>query len=249
MATKFLIRGILCGIAAGLLVFIFAKIFGEPNIDGAIGFEEQLAHLSGGHDHEDEIVSRDIQSTWGLFTGVMLYSVALGGIFSLLSAYAWGRMGKLGARATSALLAGACFVVLYLAPFLKYPANPPSVGNPGTIQYRTAIYFGLIVISIAGMVAAINLARALAGRFSIWHAALLGGALYLVVIAVAYLVMPSISEVPEGFPGVLLWQFRTASLGMQIVLWTALGLLFGELTARAAEPARRRMAGPQLAKH
>src|SRR6185295_4507798 len=62
MARSFLIRGMLCGIAAGLLVFLFAKIFGEPNVDGAIGFEEHLAHLAGAaHEHEEEIVSRDVQ--------------------------------------------------------------------------------------------------------------------------------------------------------------------------------------------
>lgn len=130
MVRTFLIRGMLCGIAAGLLVFIFAKLFGEPSVDSAIGFEEQLAHLAGGHEHEEEIVSRDIQSSWGLFVGVMLYATALGGLFSLLNAYAWGRMGRLGARASAALLAGASFVAVCLVPFLKYPANPPSVGNP-----------------------------------------------------------------------------------------------------------------------
>src|SRR3569833_3886945 len=110
MVRRFLIRGMLCGIAAGLLVFILAKIFGEPNVDGAIGCEEQLAHLAGAaHEHEEEIVSRDVQSSWGLFVGIMVYAVALGGLFSLLFAYARGRMGKLGARSSAALLAGAAF--------------------------------------------------------------------------------------------------------------------------------------------
>ena len=48
---------------------------------------------------------------------------------------------------------------------------------------------------------------------------LIGGAAYLVVIAIAYAVMPSINEVPEGFPATLLWQFRTAAIGMQLLLW------------------------------
>src|SRR4051812_29502428 len=107
MARTFLIRGMICGIAAGLLVFLYARLFGEGPINGAVGVEEQLAHLAGAaHDHEEELVSRDLQSTWGLFTGVMLYAVALGGIFALLYAFAWGRMGRLGARASATVLAG-----------------------------------------------------------------------------------------------------------------------------------------------
>jgi len=234
MATKFLIRGILCGLAAGLLVFIFAKIFGEPNVDGAIGFEEQLAHLAGGaHEHEEEIVSRDVQTTWGLFVGVMVYATALGGLISLLYACARGRMGRLGARASAALLAGACFVAVYLVPFAKYPANPPSVGNPDTIGYRTQLYFGMIVIAIVAMVAAINLGRALVRRWGTWNAAIAGGVAFLVLAGIAYSLMPTINEVPDGFPAPLLWQFRTVAITMQLILWTSLGLLFGWLTERS----------------
>src|SRR3954468_3781178 len=115
MARTFLIRGMLCGLAAGLLSFVFARIFGEPNVDGAIGFEEQLAHLAGGaHEHEEEIVSRDVQATWGLLVGVLVYATALGGLFSLLYAICWGRMGRLSARASAAMLAGASFVAVYV---------------------------------------------------------------------------------------------------------------------------------------
>ena len=249
MARSFLIRGMLCGVVAGLLVFLFAKLFGEPNVDAAIGFEEQLAHLAGGaHEHEEEIVSRDVQASWGLLVGVMVYAVALGGLFALLFAFAWGRVGRLGARATSALLAGASFVAVYVVPFLKYPANPPSVGEPETIGYRTALYFGLVVIAIVAMVAALNLGRSLAARLGAWNAALAGGATFVVLLAIAYALLPAINEVPEAFPAALLWQFRTVAFALQLVLWTSLGLLFGELTQRsltaktAAAPGRHRAA-------
>lgn len=237
MARSFLIRGMLCGIVAGLLVFLFAKFFGEPNVDGAIAVEEQLARAAGEPEYP-EIVSRAVQASWGLFTGTMLFSIAMGGLFSLVSAVAWGRVGRLGPRASSALIAGAAFVTVYLVPFLKYPANPPSVGNPETIGYRTTLYFGMIVISIIGMVAAINLGRSLLGRFGIWHAALAAGAAYLAIIVIANVVMPSINEVPEAFPANLLWQFRLVALGMQVILWGVLGIMFGELTERRLSPAR-----------
>lgn len=237
MARTFLIRGMICGIIVGLLVFAYAKFFGEPSVDGAIGVEDMLAKAAG-ETEGPALVSRDLQSTWGLFTGVMAYSIGIGGIFSLLFAFAWGRVGRLGARATAALLAGASFVAVYLVPFFKYPANPPSVGNPDTIQYRTAIYFGMVLISVIGMVAALNLGRALLERMERWHAIVIAGAAYLAIVVVAYIAMPSINEVPGAFPATLLWSFRTVSLGMQLILWTALALLFGELTERSLRVAR-----------
>ena len=247
MATKFLIRGLLCGLAAGLLVFVFARIFGEPNVDAAIGFEEQLAHLVGAaHEHEEEIVGRDVQSSWGLFVGIMIYAVAIGGLFSLLFAYAWGRMGKLRARASAALLAGASFVAVYLVPFAKYPANPPSVGNPDTIGTRTALYFGMMVIAIVAMLAAVNLGRSLVARWGSWNASIGGGVVFLLLAGLGYYLMPTINEVPDGFPAPLLWQFRTVALAMQLILWTGLGLIFGYLTERSLSirpiPARARPA-------
>ena len=232
MARTFLIRGMLCGLAAGILVFLFARVFGEPNVDGAIGVEAAIAKAAGEMEMP-ELVSRDVQSTWGLLTGVMLYSVAIGGLFSLLFAYAWGRMGRLGPRGSATLLALACFVAMYFVPFLKYPANPPSVGNPDTIQIRTALYFGMMVISIAGLVAAVNLARGLMPRWGMWYAVLTGAAAYIVVVIIACAMMPPIDEVPTVFPASLLWSFRLSSLGMQLVLWAVIGLGFGELTARS----------------
>lgn len=233
MTRSFLIRGMLCGVIAGVLAFLYAHIFGEPNVDGAIGVEDAIARAAGEMEMP-ELVSRDIQSGLGLFTGVMVYSIALGGLFSLLYAFAWGRLGRLGPRGSAALLAIASFVAVYLVPFLKYPANPPSIGNPETIQIRTALYFGMIVISIVAMVAAINLGRAMMRRWGLWYGSLAGGVAYLVLILIACAVMPGIDEVPTAFPASLLWSFRLNALAIQVLLWTTLALAFGELTARSA---------------
>ena len=44
-------------------------------------------------------------------------------------------------------LTGIMFVVLFLIPTIKYPANPPAVGNPDTRYYRKSLYVGFIAIS------------------------------------------------------------------------------------------------------
>lgn len=258
MVRTLLIRGMLAGIVAGLLAFGFGRLVGEQHVDRAIAFESRMeaakaphAHgmgMSGMDMHREsaghheaagpELVSRSVQAGLGLFTGVVVYCTAFGGLFALVFAFANGRAADLGPRALSALLAGSGFVAVYLVPSLKYPANPPAVGEPDTIGYRTALYFILIAISIAAMVGAAVLRRRLVARHGGWSAALIAAAAYLVVIIAAQLVLPDVDEVPDEFPAVLLWQFRLAALGMQLVLWATIGLLFGALTERAA---RRRI--------
>jgi hypothetical protein len=51
----------------------------------------------------------------------------------------------------------------------------------------------------------------------------------MVGVAVA---LPDVNEVPEDFPATVLWQFRVASLGGQLIMWTTLGLLFGVAAER-----------------
>jgi predicted cobalt transporter CbtA len=81
--------------------------------------------------------------------------------------------------------------------------------------------------------------RRLLPRFGAWNAALIAGAGFLLVIAGGAALLPDLEEVPAGFPAVILWQFRIAALGVQLVLWAALGLLFGWLTERNKRAAFR----------
>lgn len=222
-----LVRGMLAGLAAGLLALVVAYLLGEPQVNSAIAFEE--AHS---HEHEMEVVSRGVQSTAGLATGVLVYGVALGGIAALAFCFALGRIGRFGARATAALLSGAALLAVYLVPFLKYPANPPSVGDPDTIGKRTALYFLMMLLGILLAVAATILGRRLAPKLGNWYAAVAAGAAFVVAIGLAYAFLPAINEVPHDFSATLLWQFRLSAIAIQLVLWTAFGLLFGHLAER-----------------
>ncbi|MGO4125617.1 CbtA family protein [Inquilinus sp. YAF38] len=244
MVGSLLLRGMLVGVLAGLLAFGFARIFGEPQVDRAIALEGTLGHShehgdhaaaapAGGEAEEPELVSRDTQAGLGLLTGAVVYGAAIGGLFALVFAFTYGRVGRLDPRATAALLALAAFVALVVVPSLKYPANPPAVGNPDTIGERTTLFFVMLAISVAALVLAVNLALGLARRRGGWSAGLIAGAVYIAIIAVAQVALPVVNEVPDGFPADLLWQFRIASLGMHAVLWTTIGLGFGVLAERS----------------
>ncbi len=227
MIRSLLIRGLLVGLLAGVIAFVVAKLMGESAIGHAIGFE--AAHE---HDGGAELVSRTVQNTIGLATGAIVFSVALGGLYSLAYACVQGRLGTLGARATALLVAVAGFAAVYLLPALKYPANPPAIGNPSTIGRRTALYFVMMLISLIVVISVGIASRQLAQRFGGWNATLiaLGGG--VLVIGLCYAFMPTVDEIPKGFPADILWRFRIASFAIQLAVWTTLGLVFGALTER-----------------
>ena len=68
---------------------------------------------------------------------------------------------------------------------------------------------------------------------------MIGGVAYLIAVAVAMLILPPVNEVPADFSPKTLWNFRLASLGIQAVLWTAFGLIFGMLAERHLSPPSR----------
>ncbi|HEX3836054.1 MAG TPA: CbtA family protein [Steroidobacteraceae bacterium] len=243
MVGRLVFRGFIVGIVAGLLAFGWAKTFGEPAVETAINFESAqdaaaaaAAVAAGKPAPPDEpvIFSRAVQGGIGLLTGMVVSGAALGCLFGVLFAFANGRLGRLGAAPTSALLALFGLVSVYVVPALKYPANPPSVGEPDTIKYRTGLYFLMMAVSIATTLVALRLQRTLRLRHGSWNASMLAAGIYLVVIAVVFALLPGINEVPANFPAVTLWNFRIASLGIQAVLWGSIGILFGYVGARAA---------------
>ncbi|MFI8992858.1 CbtA family protein [Streptomyces sp. NPDC053542] len=226
-----LVRGMIAGLAAGALALVMAYLLGEPEIDAAIAYEE--AHS---HEHGVELVSRTMQATSGLATGVLVYGVALGGIAALAFCVAWGRIGRFGPRATAALLSLGAFLAVYLIPFLKYPANPPAASDPDTLGRRTALYFLMIALSVLLAVGAVILGRRLAPRLGNWYATVAASAAFAFVVGLAYAFLPAVNEVPADFSATLMWKFRLAALAIQLTLWTTFGLLFGHLAERALMP-------------
>lgn len=227
-----LVRGMLAGFLAATLAIGFAYVVGEPQINNAIAFEDRL-HADSGTPPEPELVRRNMQSTAGLATGIGVLGVAFGGVFAVAFALGNGRLGTLGARGTALTVALVGFTAFYLVPFLKYPANPPSAGEADTIARRTVLYFGMLLISVVATTGAVILQRRLAAHGSNWNAAIIAGVAFLLIVTAALVLMPGINEVPAEFPAVVLWRFRVASLGMQLVLWVSMGLIFGGLSERA----------------
>jgi hypothetical protein len=192
--------------------------------------------------------------------------MAVGALVAVVCAVRWGRAGaahRPRPRVLALAVAGGGFLSVYLVPFLKYPANPPSIGHPDTIEVRTGLYLGMVICSVATLAGAVWLAGRLRSRFGGWNARVLAGAAFVVVVSVVMAVLPSLGHVGDnvasygdvptetplplrdpsgavvypGFPADVLYAFRLYSVGAQLVLWTVIGLLFGALAERLLTPA------------
>ncbi len=242
MTRDLLWRGMLAGILAALLATLFARAFAEPQVDLAIAFEASHSAPAAHHadhamampaaDEEPELVSRETQKGLGLATALLLYGAAVGGLFALVFAYGYGRIARIGPRSFALLLGTLAFVAIALIPALKYPATPPAVGQHETVGLRTLVYFGMIGASLVALISAARIRTALLQRFDAMDAMLGAAAAYVLLVALVAWALPMINEVPQDFPAVLLWKFRVASLGTQLVLWTSLSAGFGYMVQR-----------------
>lgn len=226
MISVYLRRGMAAGLLAGLLAGLFAFFVGEPYVDGAIRLEEAAG--GGG----EEVFGRATQKA-GLFLATGLFGVTVGGIFGLVYAYFRGRLASERDWYRSLSLAGALFTGVFLIPFAKYPANPPTVGDPATIGERTVSYFALVALSVLVILAAWVAARWLRGRgFGAPARQTAVGLGVLTAVTVLFALLPPAPD-PGGFPSGMLWGFRLSSLGTQAVFWAGLGAVFGILCERA----------------
>jgi predicted cobalt transporter CbtA len=239
VVSAYLRRGMVAGLLVGLLAGLFAFFVGEPILDQAIALEESAhvhAHEGKGHAHggggDEEIFSRPTQKV-GLFFATGLFGVTVGGVFGIVYAFFRERLDAGSDLKRSISLAGAIFAGAFLIPFLKYPANPPSVGDPSTIRERTAAYFTLVALSLMATLIAWISARSLEARgIRASRRRLTVGAGLVVVVGVLFLLLPAATSA-DGFPSGTLWAFRLSSLGTQLAFWAGLGLLFGVLCERA----------------
>ncbi len=165
MEKRLIARGLLAGAVGAVLAFLFGRVCAEPVIARAIAFEDgrtDALDAHGVHEHGAELFTRGVQANAGLGFGVLIFGLAMGALFSVLFCVVSWRATGVGPRALSALLAAGAFVAVYLVPFLKYPPNPPAVGQADTIGARTGWYLVMVLASVALAIAAVWLARRLA---------------------------------------------------------------------------------------
>jgi predicted cobalt transporter CbtA len=222
---------LLAGLVAALLTAGIHFVVTEPVIEQAISLEE-IHNQAMGMPEEDPVVSRDVQRG-GLFLGVLIYGLTfallLGGVFYL----AQRRLPGDTLWMRGIVLCALAYWSLSLLPFLKYPANPPAVGDPETITYRQSLYLGMLLLNVLGAALAIWL-----GSRRGW---LVGGIALAVYSVVVYLALPGNPDavtIPED----LLMAFRGRSLLGLTLFWGLVAAIFGHLLNRYEKGIRARQA-------
>jgi predicted cobalt transporter CbtA len=217
----------LVGIVAGLVAASFAFAVGEPRIDDAIAIEEanaaaqpEVAAEGHQHDHAEASVSRSDQRSVGLFGAYALSGAAFGAILALtVHGLRRGHPDAVRRVVVSGVILGGAFTI---APWVKYPPNPPAVGDPATITERQWLYIATIVVALAvGLLATILHGRLLSAGWALHRRLPAVAAAVVVPMLVAFAVLPPPPDAVE-VPATLVWDFRIASLGANLLLWTGL---------------------------
>ena len=228
----YLRNGALAGLAGGSAMAVALHLLGEPSIRHALDIE---AASSTGKEGA-EMYSRGTQLAGGSLA-LLLYGAAVGAIFGVVFAAVRHR-SRLRTDFERALGLGAvAFGVLVLMPALKYPANPPAVGDPATVGQRTVAYLTLVAISCVVAIGAWRGSRYLRVRGSSDHVRISAVAAgYVAAIALAYVLWPGNPDAVD-VPATLIWRFRLAAIGGAAALWSVLALTFGWLSVWSSRTA------------
>jgi predicted cobalt transporter CbtA len=222
MFRRLLKQGVLAGAAGGAALALVLRLIGEGPIGRAVALE------GGGH---DELFSRGTQQVGGMVAAV-LYGAALGAVFTLAYALVRHRLRTTDDWRASVGLAAAGFAGVFLLPFLKYPANPPAVGDPDTIGRRTVLYLVAVGWSLVATWGGWRAWRSLvANGQPVAHAVPVALAVWVTLAAVGLVVLPTNSDAVDA-PATLIWQFRLATVAGAAAFWAVMGMLFGWLRVR-----------------
>jgi predicted cobalt transporter CbtA len=225
----FILIVMVSGVSAGLILGGANLAFVEPSLDQATGIENQ--HLFATGEEKDTLefqIKYEGYRTWqksGQILAGGILGISMGSLFGIVFALSRNSLpGKTDIK-KALVLAGIMWLTIYFIPFLKYPANPPTVGDPETVVLRGILYLSFIAISGFGAVGFFKLSQKLKTKKFITVAG------YAAIIVIAFIVMP---ENPDQIttPMDLVNHFRIMSALTISLFWLSLGLILGSLWTR-----------------
>lgn len=212
------------GVIAGIILAFLNLGIVEPTIDKAIALEVQKQVSSGENVNMSELIDYRYWQKVGAFAGGAIYGAGLAALFGVIFVFARNKLPGKNNKQKAIFLAGIMWFVLFLMVALKYPANPPAVGDPETIYYRETLYVEYIMIS--GLAAL--------GMAVIWIKTRINSKkiiiplMYAAIMVTAYAVMPSNPDKIEISMD-LIQTFRVSTAITIGVFWGILGIIFGSL--------------------
>jgi predicted cobalt transporter CbtA len=220
---------LLAGTIAGIILGVLNQALVEPYMDRAISIETQNAIKEGKVIDPVELQNYRLWQKAGEIAAGTIMGMSLAALFGIVFEYSRSSiLPHSHSNIKKALiLAGIMWFVLFLIPALKYPGNPPAVGDPGTIYYRESLYVAILAISGFSALGLAFLYRKLGSRASNNKYKIIAIPLiYAAIIVGAFLILPPNPDKITA-PMDLVQGFRITSAFTMSILWGLLGLILG----------------------
>ena len=215
---------LISGCFAGLIHGGLNLAIVEPYLDQAIAIENQSLFATGEEEDTPEFwVEYNSYRVWqkgGQMLAGAILGTSVAALVGIVFLFARNALPKGNNVKKTLILSGLMWFSIFVIPFLKYPANPPTVGETETVVLRSILFLTFIAISGLGAVGFYQIYKRLQNRKIL---AFVG---YAAFISAAFFLMP---ENPDEItaPMELVDEFRIASFIAVSVYWLTLGLILG----------------------
>ena len=243
---RLLLTSVIIGAIAGLLVGGFHNLFTVPVMERAIVLEEQRSAEAmpapAGEEGPSTDVSLGVQRI-GMALGTMIYGAILGLVFAAGFVILQRTAPRWPIIWVAITIGALGFWSISLFPFIKYPLNPPGVGDEGTLLARQFGQTLFIIISAVAVAVVIDMVRRVNLQFSEFSARRTWYGVSLIAYAVLAVIMvfafPGNPD-PVPVPIDLLELFRALTVAGQFLVWVLLsaGVALALMWQQRAVPER-----------
>jgi predicted cobalt transporter CbtA len=212
------------GFSAGIVYGLINLVTTEPFLDSAIELENRALFESGEEKDTPQFRAEyDSYRYWqksGMILAGGILGMAIGSLFGIVFVYSKKILPGKHTVQKTLLLSGLMWFTVFMVPFLKYPANPPTVGDPETVVIRSVLYLSFIAISGFGAVGFYEIFRRLKTKKIIAFAG------YAAFISIAFVLMPANPDEVNA-PMDLVNGFRIMSAVSMSIYWIVLAVIMG----------------------
>jgi predicted cobalt transporter CbtA len=222
-SLSFLVVALISGAIAGTVFGLINLVLVEPYLDKAIGVEVQNSINAGEEVNLEEHVSYRFWQKSGEVAAGTILGMTFGSLLGIV--FVFGKKIISGSNIKKALvLSGIIWLVIFIIPTIKYPASPPTVGDPDTIYYRQFLFISLILISGFTALGVSIIYTKIKSKVSIKF--LMVSIIYTIVMIGVFIVIPPNPDMITA-PTDLINGFRIMSMLTMMIFWIILGLTFG----------------------
>lgn len=222
--SVFIVIVLVAGCFAGIIHGLSNLIIVEPYLDEAINIENQNMFASGeAKDTPEFWVEYSSYRIWqkgGQVLAGAILGTSVGALFGIVFAYSRNALPGNHNVKKALILAAIMWATVYFIPFLKYPANPPTVGDPDTVILRGILYLSFVAISGFGALGFYQLYKRLRAKKFVAFIA------YAAFITTIFFIMPSNPD-EISTPQALVNGFRATSVMAVTIFWISLGIILG----------------------